>query len=171
MTWLDEAMIINIVENVNAPSAAFNLSTINPAFKCYMMDTGLLISLAYKNKNYLDNELYKAILFDKLHINEGMIVENVIAQALRMKDQKVYFYKKTDKETKRTSLEVDFLIRRDNRVIPIEVKSSNSDSIKSIEKFKSMFDCKNCQGYVLHEGDLKIENNLIYLPYYMAFLI
>ncbi len=130
-----------------------------------------LISLAYKNKNYLDNELYKAILFDKLHINEGMIVENVIAQALRMKDQKVYFYKKTDKENKRTSLEVDFLIRRDNKVNPIEVKSSNSNSIKSIEKFKSMFDCKNCQGYVLHEGDLKIENNLIYLPYYMAFLI
>ncbi len=171
MAWLDEAMIINVVENVNDPSVAFNLSTIDPSFKCYMMDTGLLISLAYKNKDYLENELYKAILFDKLHINEGMIVENVIAQALRTKDQKVYFFKKTNKELKTTIIEIDFLIRRDTKVIPVEVKSSESNSIKSIKKFKEMYNCKIGQGYVLHEGDIKIENDLIYLPYYMAFLI
>lgn len=50
INWLDEAMIINISENINDPSAAFNLLTIDPAFKCYLMDTGLLISLAYKKK-------------------------------------------------------------------------------------------------------------------------
>ncbi len=171
MIWLDEAMIMNVVENVNDPSVAFNLSMIDPSFKCYMMDTGLLVSLAYKNKNYLENELYRAILFDKLHVNEGMIVENVIAQALRMKDQKVYFFKKIDKETRKTTLEIDFLIRRENKTIPIEVKSSDSDSIKSIEKFKKTYGCKVGQGCVLHEGDLKIENDFVYLPYYMAFLI
>lgn len=84
IVWLDEAMIINICENVNDPSVAFNLSTVDPSFKCYMMDTGLLISLAYRNKNYLENELYTAILFDKLHVNEGMIIENMIAQETRI---------------------------------------------------------------------------------------
>ena len=92
--WLDEAMIINIVENVNDPSAAFDLSTIDPSFKCYMMDTGLLVSLAYKNKNYLDNDIYKAILFDRLNVNEGMIVENAVASALRNKDSKIFYFKK-----------------------------------------------------------------------------
>lgn len=169
--WLDEAMIINIVENVNDPSVAFNLSTINPSFKCYMMDTGLLVSLAYKNKNYLDNELYRAILFDKLHVNEGMIVENVVAQALRNKDLKVYYFKKVDNKTKTTSLEIDFLIRRGNKLIPIEVKSSDSTSIKSLLKFKEMFKGKIGTSYVLHEGDLKIEDNIVYLPYYMAFIL
>ena len=134
--WLDEAMILNVVENVNDPSVAFNLSIIDPSFKCYMMDTGLLVSLTYKNKPYLDNELYKAILFDKLHVNEGMIVENVIAQSLRIKDQKVYYFKKINKDTRKTSMEIDFLIRRNNKVIPIEVKSSESSSIKSLKKFK-----------------------------------
>lgn len=86
-----------------------------PSFKCYMMDTGLLVSLAYRNKNYLENELYTAILFDKLHVNEGMIVENAIAQALRVKDEKIYYFKKTDKETKRTTMEIDFLIRREKK--------------------------------------------------------
>ena len=104
-------MIINVAENVNDPSVAFNLSTIDPSFKCYMGDTGLLISLAYKNQNYLDNELYKAILFDKLHVNEGMIIENVVAQELVSKGNQLYYYKKVDKEKKRTILEIDFIIR------------------------------------------------------------
>ena len=110
--WLDEAMILNVVENVNDPSVAFNLSIIVPSFKCYMMDTGLLVSLTYKNKPYLDNELYKAILFDKLHVNEGMIVENVIAQSLRIKDQKVYYFKKINKDTRKTSMEIDFFNKK-----------------------------------------------------------
>ncbi len=170
-SWLDEAMILNIVENCNDPSAAFNLSIIDPSFKCYMMDTGLLISLAYKNKSYLDNDLYRAILFDKLHVNEGMIVENIVAQSLRMKDQKVYYFKKTDKESKKTSMEIDFLIRREKKVIPIEVKSSESNSIKSLIKFKETYGSKIGALYVLHDGDIKIENDIIYLPYYMVSLI
>ena len=169
--WLDEAMILNIVENVNDPSVAFNLSIIDPSFKCYMMDTGLLVSLTYKNKPYLDNELYKAILFDKLYVNEGMIVENVIAQSLRIKDQKVYYFKKINKDTRKTSMEIDFLIRRNNKVIPLEVKSSESSSIKSLKKFKETYNSKIGVQYVLHDGDLKIENDIIYLPLYMVSLI
>ena len=168
INWLNEAMIINIAENVNDPSVAFNLSTIDPAFKCYMMDTGLLVSLAYKNQDYLENELYRAILFDKLHINEGMIVENVTAQILRSKGNIIYYYKKVDKEKKQTVMEIDFLIRRNNKVIPIEVKSSSSHSISSLKKFKNVFSCKIGTQYVLHNGDIKREDEIIYLPYYMA---
>lgn len=171
INWLNEAMIINIAENVNDPSAAFNLSTVDPAFKCYMMDTGLLVSLAYKNQDYLENELYRAILFDKLHVNEGMIVENVTAQILRSKGDIIYYYKKVDKEARQTIMEIDFLIRRNSKVIPIEVKSSSSYSISSLKKFKSTFSCKIGKQYVLHDGDIKKEDEIIYLPYYMACLL
>jgi len=171
VNWLDEAMIINISENVNDPSVAFNLSTIDPAFKCYLMDTGLLISLAYKNKDYLENELYRAILFDKLHINEGMIVENIVAQLLRMNGDNIYYYKKVDKESKRTILEIDFLIRRNNKIIPIEVKSSSAESISSLKKFKEIFNTKVGLQYVLYDGDIKRDGEIIYLPYFMASII
>ena len=171
INWLNEAMIINISENVNDPSVAFNLSTIDPAFKCYMLDTGLLVSLAYKNKDYLENELYRAILFDKLHINEGMIIENVVAQLLRTRGDNIYYYKKVDKNSKRTILEIDFLIRRDNKVIPIEVKSSTAESISSLKKFKEMFNTKVGLQYVLYDGDIKREGEIIYLPYFMASII
>lgn len=169
--WLDDAMIINISENVSEISAAFNLSTIDPYFKCYLMDTGLLVSLAFKNKDYLENELYKAILFDKLHINEGMLVENIIAQAIRSKGEKVYYYKKVNKETKKTEIEIDFLIRRNNKVVLVEAKSSNSNSIDSLKKAKTIFSNKISKSIVLHEGDIKVEDNIVFLPYYFAFVI
>lgn len=171
MKWLNEAMIVNIAENVNDPSVAFNLSTIDPSFKCYIGDTGLLVSLAYKNKDYLENELYSAILFDKLHINEGMIIENVVCQSLKANGHNIYFYKKIDKTTKKTVMEIDFLIRQGNKVCPIEVKSSDNYTTKSLQIFKKTFSNKIGTLYVLHNGDVKREENIIYLPYYMAFCL
>jgi len=171
INWLNDAMIINIAENVNDPSVAFNLSTIDPSFKCYMGDTGLLVSLAYKNQDYLNNELYKSILLDKLHVNEGMIVENITAQELRKNGENIYYYKKTDSDTKKTVMEIDFLIRRGNKVIPIEVKSSSAESIKSLKIFKKTFSNKIGIQYILYDGDIKREDEIIYLPYYMASVI
>ncbi len=169
--WLNEAMIVNIAENVSDPSVAFNLSTIDPAFKCYMGDTGLLVSLAYKNKDYLENELYEAILFDKLHVNEGMIIENAVAQSLKANGYNIYYYKKTNKELKTTVMKIDFLIRQKNKVCPIEVKSTNKYTISSLSKFKTIFNKKIGVSYVLHNGDIKIEDNIVYLPYFMAFCL
>ncbi len=169
--WLDEAMIINIANNVEDPSAAFNLSVIDPSFKCYMMDTGLLISLAYKDRPYLENELYKAILLDKLHVNEGMIVENMVAQRLRSNGHNIYFYKQTDKKTKKTVMEIDFLIRNDSKVIPIEVKSGENKRISSLNRLKERFGKRIGNGIVLHHGEISVKENIVYLPYYMAAIL
>ena len=105
--WLEEARIINIAYYVDDPNAALNLSIIDPSFKCYMMDTGLLITLAYKDRPYLENELYKAILLDKLQVNEGMLLENMVAQNLRANGRRAYYYKETSKDTKKTVMEID----------------------------------------------------------------
>ncbi|MBP5261393.1 MAG: ATP-binding protein [Clostridiales bacterium] len=166
--WLDEAMIINIANNVDDPSAALNLSTIEPSFKCYMMDTGLLISLAYKDRPYLENELYKSILLDKLHVNEGMIIENVVAQCLRANGHKAFFYKKVNKETKKTEMEIDFLIRKNSKINPIEVKSGDHKSISSIIKLRETYEKRIGKGIILHHGEIKQEENTIWLPYYMV---
>lgn len=171
LKWLSDFNIVNIAESITDPSVAFNLSTSDSSFKCYMADTGLLISLAYKNKDYLENELYKSILFDKLHVNEGMIIENAVCQALKSNGHNIYYYKKIDKTTKKTIIEIDFLIRQNNKVCPVEVKSSNNYQLTSLLKFKDMFNAQIKTLYVLHDGDLKKENNIIYLPYYMAFCL
>lgn len=166
--WLDEAMIINIANNVDDPSAALNSSTIEPSFKCYMMDTGLLISLAYKDRPYLENSLYKSILLDKLHVNEGMIIENMVAQCLRANGHKAFFYKKVNKETKRTEMEIDFLIRKNSKINPIEVKSGDHKSLSSIKKLRETYEKRIGNGIILHHGEIKQEENTLWLPYYMA---
>ena len=166
--WLDQAMIVNLAHNVDDPSAALNLAVTDPSFKCYLMDTGLLVSLAYRDRPYLDNELYKAILLDKLQVNEGMIVENITAQALRANGHLAFFYRKTDERTRKTLMEVDFLIRTGNKICPVEVKSSKGASIKSLVRFRERFGKRIGTAYVLHSGEIRREDGIVYLPYYMA---
>jgi uncharacterized protein len=163
--WMKEAFIANIAHSVSDISIAFNLNT-SDSFKCYMMDTGLLISLAYKNQPYLENELYKAILTDRTHVNEGMLLENIVAQILRASGHEMYFYKNYDASNH--SIEVEFLLRHKTKVVPIEVKSGSSKSIASLTKLMQSHPKKIEKAYVLHQGEMKIDGKVIYLPYYMA---
>ncbi len=99
--WLNESMIVNTCFNATDPNVGFALSSDHSTQKCYMADTGLLVTQTFMDKAFTENELYRAILFDKLSINEGMIMENVVAQMLRANDHKLYFYSRTDAANKR----------------------------------------------------------------------
>lgn len=167
LRWLDEAMIVNIARNTNDPSSALTLNLDVKRFKCYMMDTGLFINLSFGDGEFINNDFYNSILTDRLHINEGMFIKNVIAQCLRTNGHKIVFYVEYDKQGKMV-MEIDFLIRKDKKVIPIEAKSGKKYTTKSLEKFKKKFSNKIGMQYVLHEGDIKKEGEVIYLPYYVV---
>jgi len=174
--WLDDARIINIAQKVTELSVAFNLSADDSSFKCYLSDTGLLVSLAYKDRPYLENELYGSILADKLQVNEGMLIENLVAQSLAANGHQVYFYKKEDKSEKKV-YEVDFVIREKNRIKLVEVKSSGSKCIKSLKKAKEAYGKTISEMIVLHSGEIKRgkeetgDKDIIYLPYFMACML
>lgn len=170
LNWLREAMIVNEARNVTDPSPALTINVDEERFKCYLLDTGLLINLSFGDGSYLDNEFYKAILTDKLHINEGMFVENVVAQCLRSNGHKILFYIEYNEKGKPV-MEIDFLIRKDRKVIPIEAKSGKTFAIKSLQKFKAKFTNRVGLQYVLHDGDVKRDGEIIYLPYYMATIL
>lgn len=167
LRWLDEAMIINLARNSHDPSLALTLNLDDDRFKCYMMDTGLLINLSFGDGAFIENDFYNAILTDRLHVNEGMFVENVVAQCLRTNGHRIVYYVEFDKQGKLT-MEVDFLIRKDRKLIPIEVKPGKRYTIKSLEKFKKKFSNKVGLQYVLHEGDIEREKEIVYFPYYIA---
>ena len=97
-----------------------------------------------------------------------MIVENIVAQSLRANGHNTYFYKETDKDKKKTEIEIDFLIRRDSKVIPVEVKSGDNFSLKSITKLKEKFGKRIGEGIVLHHGEVMRKDGFSYYPYYMA---
>ena len=169
--WLNEAMVVNACFNATDPNVGLALSADNATQKCYMADTGLLVTHTFKDKNYTDNELYRAILFDKLNINEGMIVENAVAQMLRLHRERLYFYSRSDSQNRENHMEIDFLITEGKKIAPIEVKSGNYRSHASLDKFRRHFSSVIGDSYILYTKDVMVKDGIIHLPLYMAELL
>ena len=169
--WLNEAMVVNTCFNATGPNVGLALSADNTTQKCYMSDTGLLVTHTFKDKNYTDNELYRAILFDKLSINEGMLVENAVAQMLRLHRERLYFYSRCDSKNRENHMEIDFLITEGKKISPVEVKSGNYRSHASLDKFRRRFSSVIGNSYILYTNDVMIKDGIIHLPLYMAELL
>ena len=169
--WLHEAMIVNTCFNVTDPNVGLALSADNATQKCYMADTGLLVTHTFMDSAFTENVLYRAILFDKLNINEGMIMENIVAQMLRTNGHKLYFYSRCDNENRENHMEIDFLITQGKKIAPVEVKSNNYNSHSSLDKFRKKFSSKIGNSYILYSKDVMIKDGIIHLPFYMAMFL
>lgn len=174
--WLNDAMIVNTAYNSTAPNIGLKLNMDRMTLKCYMADTGLLISHAFDENGIVSEELYKKLLFDKLEVNKGMIVENIVAQMLTAGGRKLYFYSNSSRDDASSRMKIDFLIAKSkisnrHNISPIEVKSSKNYTLSSIRKFMVKYGEQLHVPYVLHTGDLKVEAGITYLPLYMAALL
>ena len=169
--WLNESMIVNTCFNATDPNVGLALSADHSTRKCYMADTGLLVTQTFMDKAFTENGLYRAILFDKLSINEGMIMENVVAQMLRTNGHKLYFYSRTDEKKRKNDMEIDFLITEGKKICPIEVKSNNYVSHSSLNKFRDKFSSKIGNSYILYSKDVLVKDGIIHLPIYMAMFL
>ncbi|MCD8157218.1 MAG: DUF4143 domain-containing protein, partial [Clostridiales bacterium] len=169
--WLNEAMIINICLNVTDPNVGLALSGNETTQKCYMADTGLLVTHTFMDSSFTDNELYKAILFDKLNIIEGMLMENVVAQMLRRNGHKLYFYSRNDNLVRENHMEIDFLITQNQKICPVEVKSGNYRAHSSLDKFRRKFSSKTGDSYILYSKDIMEKDGVWHLPLYMAMFL
>ncbi len=169
--WLNEAMVVNMCYNCTDPSIGLALSADFSTQKCYMADTGLLVTQTFMDDNYTNNELYRAILFDKLDINEGMIMENIVSQMLRFSGHKLYFYSRCDSQHRENHIEIDFLIAKNKKISPIEVKSGNYRSHASLDKFIKKFYDKIGTPYILYTKDIMFKDGICHLPLYMACLL
>lgn len=162
--WLKDAYIVNICLNSSDPSVVPVLNANGDDIKAYFIDTGLLYTLSFM-KVEEDELFYKSLIYDKLHINEGMYMENYVAQVLKTKGYSdLFFYQKRDDKTYKSILEIDFLSIYKAKINPIEVKSSDNFSLNSIKKFKEKFSDKVRPGVVIYEGDYKIESNIEFVP-------
>lgn len=174
--WLDDAMIVNQAFNTTEPSIGLSLNLDNSFYKCYMADTGLLISKAFDEKSIVEEEIYKKILFDKLEYNGGMILENIVAQMLVSNGHKLYFYSNSSRENSNDRMEIDFLISKPkitnkHNISPIEVKSGKNYTLVSLNKFRKKYANYLATPYIIHTSDYKEEDDIVYLPVYMTILL
>lgn len=171
--WLDDAMIINNCHQTTEPSIGLSMNKVQTTLKCYMGDTGLLISHAFDEKLMVNEEIYKKILSGKLEFNEGMIMENVVAQMLTAAGHKLFFYSNSSRENIADRMEIDFLIEKKqltsrHNISPLEVKSGKNYTFTSLRKFCQKFAQQLDKPLILHSGDVMEKDGYLCLPLYMT---
>ncbi|MCI5831131.1 MAG: AAA family ATPase [Treponema sp.] len=170
--WLSESMIANECRRVNDPEVGLSLTESETYIKSYMADTGLLVSHAFDENELLENEVYRQIIHGKLNFNEGMLFENMIAQMLTANGHRLFFYTHYDSQKKRNDMEIDFIISNNSKlkykIFPIEVKSGERYSTKSLERFKEKYKERIGCCYIIHPKNLVLKDDILCIPPYMT---
>ena len=171
--WLRDAKMVNLAFNTTEPSIGLGLKQKDNSLKCYLNDTGLMISHAFDERGIVSEQLYQKILKDKLEVNAGMLMENIVAQMLTALGCKLFFYSNSDRENKENRMEIDFLIAKSkitsrHNISPIEVKSSTGFTTVSLEKCIKKYESHLAQAYIVHTGDVEKDGSYLYIPLYMV---
>ena len=170
--WLSDSMITNECRKTDDPNIGLSLNESESFIKCYLGDTGLLVSHAFDENELLENEVYKQILGDKLSLNKGMLYENIIAQMLTANGHKLYFYTQYNAEKHRNDIEIDFIISNNSKVkykiFPIEVKSGRNYSVVSLMRFKEKYKDRIGECFIVHPKNLSYKEDILCIPPYMV---
>lgn len=170
--WLSDSMIANECRLAADPNVGLSLTESDTYIKCYLGDTGLLVSHAFDENELLEDEVYKQILTGKLGLNEGMIYENAIAQMLVANGHRLFFYTHYNGEKRRNDIEIDFIISNNSKtkykMYPIEVKSGTHYSTESLLKFREKYKSRIGGCYVIHPRNLLEKDGVLCIPPYMT---
>lgn len=158
---------INIAYHANNPNVGMSLEKDINRYKLFLSDVGLFITLIFKDKDFTENIIYNKLLSNKLDTNLGYVYENVVAQMLLAKGNNLFYYT-MNSDNSNHLYEIDFLFSKGNKICPIEVKSGNYRSHKSLDLFCDKFSNRIKDKYVVHTKDYKSENGIQYIPIYMV---
>ena len=164
---LRESHTINMAYHANDPGVGMSLSLDISKYKMYVADTGLFITLAFKDKDFTENIIYQKLMSDKLDANLGYVYENMVAQILTASGNKLFYYT-FPTETGKHNYEIDFLLSRGNKICPIEVKSSGYKRHASLDAFCQKFSSRVLQRYLIYTKDFQKDEQTLFLPVYLT---
>ena len=156
-----------IAYHANDPNIGLSNNMNLSKFKMFILDTGLFVTLMFKDKDYTDNVIYEKLLNDKLSANLGYLYENVVAQTLVANGHNLYYYTIYNEGSKH-NYEIDFLISKKNKICPIEVKSSTYKTHKSLDVFNDIYSDRILDKYLVYTKDLSKDKDIKCVPVYMA---
>lgn len=168
---MEKSMTVIISHHSNDPNVGLASTESLTQYKIYTADTGLFTTLAFKDKSFTDNIIYEKLLSDKLPANLGYLYENVVAQILTASGYKLYYHAWPTASSKH-SYEIDFLLSRDSKLVPIEVKSSAYKTHASLDAFCEKFSSRLANDrYLIYTKDYAKDGNVTYLPAYLTALL
>lgn len=169
-----DSKTVNFAFHANDPGVGLASHANFNFFKLYMGDTGLFISSIFNDNEFIDKDIYRKLLSDKLPTDLGYVYENIVAQQLVCAGHSLYYYtfkESPDSVPSPKQYEIDFLISKGDKICPIEVKSSGYKAHKSLDMFSQKFSSRIRQRYLIYTKDLRKEADIICLPVYMAGLL
>ena len=167
---MEDSMTVNVVYHSDDPNVGLALTKNEEYFKMYASDTGLFVTLAFKDADITENVIYDKLLNDKLSTNMGYVYENVIAQMLKATGKNLFYHTIPYAEGKKY-YEIDFVIPDKHKISPIEVKSSGYKTHKSLDEFCSKFSDRIINKYLIYTKDYRRENGIEYIPVYMTMFL
>lgn len=167
---LKDSKTVLVSYHSNDPNAGMASNKDLSKFRLFLCDTGLFVTLMFKDSDFTENIIYEKLLTDKLSANLGYLYENVVAQILTANGNEL-FYHTFMNETSRHNYEIDFLLARKNKVCPLEVKSSGYKTHVSLDVFMKKFSDRILQRYLVYTKDLAKDEDIICLPVYMTYFL
>ncbi|MBQ3658278.1 MAG: ATP-binding protein [Bacteroidales bacterium] len=162
---MNDSKTVNVCYHANDPNVGLDLTTNRSAYKLFLADTGLFVTLAFWDKDFTDNIIYSKLLNDSLSVNLGYVYENLVAQMLVASGNRLFYY--TFPDGNKHNYEVDFLLSRGAKICPIEVKSEGYNLHRSIDEFCIKYSSRVCDRYLVYTKDLRRDKETIMLPIYM----
>ena len=174
--WLESAMFANLCWNSTDPNVGLKMNLDRKSMKCYLADTGLLVSHAFDENELAREEIHRRLLLDRIEVNKGMLVENLAAQMLVASGHKLYFHSESSSDNAKERMEIDFVVSksklaRRHNVMPIEIKGGANITHASLDKFRNKYAEWCGEAFLFSDKDVRMEDGITYLPHYMLPLV
>lgn len=163
---MHDSKTVNVCYHANDPNVGFDLTANRSAYKIFLADTGLFVTMAFWDKDFAENIIYNKLLNDSLNANLGYVYENMVAQMLVASGYKLFYY--TFPDGNKHNFEVDFLISKGAKICPIEVKSEGYKTHRSLDEFCKKYSSRIGGRYLVYTKDLRNDGETLLLPIYMA---
>ncbi len=150
---------------VREPKAPLKSTRDTKDYKLYVSDVGLFVTLLLSDKKVPEEKLYGKLLSDKLNANLSYLYENVVAQIIASTNRDLLYFTWKDNHKKKPH-EIDFLLSDGNKVIPVEVKSSDIKNHASITAFSSKYSSCISRRVLFSQNDFGNEGMLELKPLY-----
>lgn len=167
---MEDSQVVMIAHHSNDPNVGLPLHEDSDRYKMYLNDTGLFITLAFRDKDITENVIYQKLLNDKLSADLGYVYENVVAQMLKASGNEL-FYHTWPTESGKHNYEIDFLLSRGSKLCPIEVKSSGYKTHASLDAFMKKYPERTVQGYLLYTKDMRKDSRILLTPVFMTMFL
>lgn len=167
---MEDSLTVNVSHHANDPNVGLALHADYDVYKMYVGDTGLFITLAFWDKSATDNVIYQKLLSDKLPADLGYVYENIVAQILTANGNNLFYYTWAKPDGKH-NYEIDFILSRESKIYPVEVKSSGYKTHASLNAFMQKFSDRIGGNYLVYTKDLRRDGNVILIPVFMSMFL